>query len=185
VTFADVAGVDEAKEELKEIIEFLKNPKEYGKLGARMPKGVLSSGRPAPARPYSRRAVAGEASVPFFSINGSEFVEMFVGVVRRACVTCSSRHAAMPRQSSLSTSSTRWAERAALIRSAVRTKRSRRFTSCFPRWMASIRAKARTARRNQPPGDSRSRAAARRRFDRQVLVDRPDKKGRIDILRCI
>jgi cell division protease FtsH len=80
VTFDDVAGVDEAKEELKEIIEFLKNPQAYGKLGARMPKGVLLVGPPGTGKTLLARAVAGEASVPFFSISGAEFVEMFVGV---------------------------------------------------------------------------------------------------------
>lgn len=80
VTFEDVAGVDEAKEELKEIIEFLKNPQAYSKLGARMPKGVLLVGPPGTGKTLLARAVAGEASVPFFSISGSEFVEMFLGV---------------------------------------------------------------------------------------------------------
>ncbi|WP_176463840.1 ATP-dependent zinc metalloprotease FtsH [Bordetella genomosp. 11] len=80
VTFDDVAGVDEAKEELKEIIDFLRNPKEYGRLGGRMPKGVLLVGPPGTGKTLLARAVAGEAKVPFFSISGSEFVEMFVGV---------------------------------------------------------------------------------------------------------
>ncbi|BDG03377.1 ATP-dependent zinc metalloprotease FtsH [Anaeromyxobacter oryzae] len=80
VTFADVAGVDEAKEELKEIVSFLKDPKGYGRLGARMPKGVLLVGPPGTGKTLLAKAVAGEASVPFFSISGSEFVEMFVGV---------------------------------------------------------------------------------------------------------
>jgi cell division protease FtsH len=80
VTFADVAGVDEAKEELKEIVDFLKNPREYGRLGARIPKGVLLVGPPGTGKTLLARALAGEAGVPFFSINGSEFVEMFVGV---------------------------------------------------------------------------------------------------------
>ncbi len=80
VTFADVAGVDEAKEELKEVVNFLKDPKVYGRLGARMPKGVLLVGPPGTGKTLLARAVAGEASVPFFSISGSEFVEMFVGV---------------------------------------------------------------------------------------------------------
>ncbi len=79
-TFADVAGVDEAKEELQEIIEFLKDPKQYGRLGARIPKGVLLVGPPGTGKTLLARAVAGEAGVPFFSISGSEFVEMFVGV---------------------------------------------------------------------------------------------------------
>ena len=80
VTFSDVAGVDEAKAELQEVVEFLKDPKKYGRLGARVPKGVLLVGPPGTGKTLLARAVAGEAGVPFFSISGSEFVEMFVGV---------------------------------------------------------------------------------------------------------
>src|SRR5687768_18314042 len=80
VTFNDVAGVDEAKAELQEVVEFLKDPKRYGRLGARVPKGVLLVGPPGTGKTMLARAVAGEAGVPFFSISGSEFVEMFVGV---------------------------------------------------------------------------------------------------------
>jgi cell division protease FtsH len=80
VTFEDVAGVDEAKEELEEIVEFLKDRDRYGRLGARAPKGILLVGPPGTGKTLLARAVAGEAGVPFFSINGSEFVEMFVGV---------------------------------------------------------------------------------------------------------
>ncbi len=80
VTFADVAGVDEAKAELKEVVDFLKDPKAYGRLGARVPKGVLLVGPPGTGKTLLARAVAGEAGVKFFSISGSEFVEMFVGV---------------------------------------------------------------------------------------------------------
>jgi cell division protease FtsH len=80
VTFADVAGVDEAKAELQEVVEFLKDPKKYGRLGARVPKGVLLVGPPGTGKTLLARAVAGEAGVAFFSISGSEFVEMFVGV---------------------------------------------------------------------------------------------------------
>ncbi len=79
-TFADVAGADEEKEELREIVEFLKNPKKYNDLGARIPKGVLLVGPPGTGKTLLARAVAGEAGVPFFSISGSDFVEMFVGV---------------------------------------------------------------------------------------------------------
>ena len=79
-TFKDVAGVDEAKHELEEVVSFLKDPKRYGRLGARMPKGVLLIGPPGTGKTLLARAVAGEANVPFFSISGSEFVEMFVGV---------------------------------------------------------------------------------------------------------
>ena len=80
VTFADVAGVDEAKEELEEIIEFLKDPQKFQKLGGRIPKGVLLMGPPGTGKTLLARAIAGEANVPFFSISGSDFVEMFVGV---------------------------------------------------------------------------------------------------------
>ena len=80
MTFKDVAGVDEAKEELQEIIEFLKEPQKYQKLGGRIPKGVLLVGAPGTGKTLLARAVAGEASVPFFTISGSDFVEMFVGV---------------------------------------------------------------------------------------------------------
>jgi cell division protease FtsH len=80
VTFKDVAGVDEAKEELQEIIEFLKEPQKFQKLGGRIPKGVLMMGAPGTGKTLLARAVAGEANVPFFSISGSDFVEMFVGV---------------------------------------------------------------------------------------------------------
>ena len=80
VTFADVAGVDEAKEELQEIIEFLKNPKKFTKLGGRLAKGVLLMGPPGTGKTLLARAIAGEAGAPFFSISGSDFVEMFVGV---------------------------------------------------------------------------------------------------------
>ncbi len=80
VTFADVAGAEEEKEELKEIVDFLKNPKHYVDLGARIPKGVLLMGPPGTGKTLLAKAVAGEANVPFFSISGSDFVEMFVGV---------------------------------------------------------------------------------------------------------
>jgi len=80
VRFADVAGVDEAREELKEIVEFLKHPKKYTNLGGKIPKGVLLVGPPGTGKTLLARAVAGEAHVPFFSLSGSEFVEMFVGV---------------------------------------------------------------------------------------------------------
>ncbi len=80
VTFKDVAGVEEAKEELQEIIEFLKEPQKFQKLGGRIPKGVLLVGPPGTGKTLLARAIAGEANVPFFSISGSDFVEMFVGV---------------------------------------------------------------------------------------------------------
>ena len=80
VTFADVAGVDEAKTELQEVVEFLKYPEKFNSLGARIPRGVLLVGPPGTGKTLLARAVAGEAGVPFFSISGSEFIQMFVGV---------------------------------------------------------------------------------------------------------
>jgi len=80
VTFKDVAGIDEAKEELSEIIDFLKDPKKFTRLGGRIPKGVLLAGQPGTGKTLLAKAIAGEADVPFFSISGSDFVEMFVGV---------------------------------------------------------------------------------------------------------
>ncbi|MBI4521659.1 MAG: ATP-dependent metallopeptidase FtsH/Yme1/Tma family protein, partial [Gemmatimonadetes bacterium] len=80
ITFADVAGCDEAKDELQEIIEFLKDPQKFGRLGGRLPKGVLLVGPPGTGKTLLARAVAGEAARPFFSMSGSDFVEMFVGV---------------------------------------------------------------------------------------------------------
>ena len=80
VRFSDVAGVDEAKEELREVIDFLKTPTRFGRLGAKLPKGVLLIGPPGTGKTLLARAIAGEAGVPFFSISGSDFVEMFVGV---------------------------------------------------------------------------------------------------------
>ena len=92
MSFADVAGVDEAKAELQEIVTFLKSPEQYGRLGARLPKGILLVGPPGTGKTLLARAVAGEAGVPFFSISGAEFVEMFVGVGAARAVR--SRHIA-------------------------------------------------------------------------------------------
>ena len=80
VTFADVAGLDEAKEEVMEVVDFLQKPKKYTSLGGKIPKGVLLVGPPGTGKTLLAKAVAGEAGVPFFSISGSDFVEMFVGV---------------------------------------------------------------------------------------------------------
>ena len=92
VSFSDVAGVEEAKEELQEVVEFLKYPERFLALGAKIPKGVLLVGPPGTGKTLMARAVAGEAGVPFFNISGSEFVEMFVGVgASRVRETCSTR----------------------------------------------------------------------------------------------
>ena len=105
--------MDEAKAELEEIVEFLKDPKGYGQLGARMPKGVLLVGPPGTGKTLLARAVAGEAGVPFFSISGSEFVEMFVGVGAARVRDLFEQARQGRRRSSSSTSSTRSAARAA------------------------------------------------------------------------
>jgi cell division protease FtsH len=89
VTFADVEGIDEAKEELIEVVEFLKSPEKYQRLGGHIPKGVLLLGPPGTGKTLLARAVAGEAGVPFFSISGSDFVEMFVGVGAPGWIFCS------------------------------------------------------------------------------------------------
>ena len=91
VTFKDVAGQDEAKESLQEIIDFLHNPQKYAAIGAKLPKGALLVGSPGTGKTLLAKAVAGEADVPFFSISGSDFVEMFVGVGASRVRTCSIR----------------------------------------------------------------------------------------------
>ena len=184
VTFDDVAGVDEAKEELKEIIAFLKDPKSYGRLGARIPKGVLLVGPPGTGKTLLARAVAGEAGVPFFSISGSEFVEMFVGVG------------------------------AARVRDLFEQARSKapaiifideldalgRARGAFPFGGHDEKEQTLNQLLSELDGFDTSAglvllAATNRpeildpallragRFDRQVLVDRPDKVGRVQILK--
>ena len=127
ITFKDVAGVDEAKEELKEIIEFLREAQKFQRLGGRIPKGVLMVGPPGTGKTLLARAVAGEANVPFFSISGSDFVEMFVGVgASRVFAICSSRVRRMRLASSSSTKSTLWDVTAALVSAADTMSASRR-----------------------------------------------------------
>jgi cell division protease FtsH len=184
VTFKDVAGVDEAKAELEEIVNFLKAPKTYGRLGGRMPKGVLLVGPPGTGKTLLARAVAGEASVPFFSISGSEFVEMFVGV-------------GAARVRDLFEQARKRAPAIVFIDELDALGRAR---GAFP-YAGGHDEKEQTL--NQllseldgfdPSGGLVLLAATNRpeildpallragRFDRQVLVDRPDKRGRVDIL---
>ena len=182
VSFADVAGIDEVEDELKEIVDFLKNPDRYRKLGAAIPKGVLLSGPPGTGKTLLARAVAGEADVPFFSLSASEFVEMVVGVgaVARARPLRAGQEGGA-RRSSSSTSSTRSAARAAAAAaaSAATTSASRRSTRSSPRWTASPARRAsscsprRTARRSSTPALLRPG-----RFDRRLTVNPPDKDGR-------
>ncbi|MFQ1747439.1 ATP-dependent metallopeptidase FtsH/Yme1/Tma family protein [Aeromonas veronii] len=154
VTFADVAGVDEAKAELVEIVDFLKNPQEYGRLGARIPKGVLLVGPPGTGKTLLAKAVAGEAAVPFFSISGSEFVEMFVGVG------------------------------AARVRDLFEQAREQTLNQLLTEMdgFDSSVGLIILAATNRPEILDQALLRAGR-FDRQVLVDRPDKKGRLDILK--
>src|SRR6266478_540924 len=125
VTFADVAGVDEAKDELVEIVNFLKDPKTYGRLGGRAPKGVLLVGPPGTGKTLLARAVAGEAGVPFFSISGAEFVEMFVGVGAARVRDLFEQARNTRRQLSSSTSWMRSAAPAGLTPEAGKTRRTR------------------------------------------------------------
>ncbi len=183
VTFADVAGVDEAKEELIEIVNFLKDPEGYGRLGGRAPKGILLVGPPGTGKTLLARAVAGEAGVPFFSISGSEFVEMFVGV-------------GAARVRDLFEQARKLAPAIVFIDELDSLGRARGAYS-----LGGHDEKEQTL--NQllaeldgfdPKGGVVLLAATNRpeildpallragRFDRQVLVDRPDKKGRKDIL---
>ena len=142
VTFEDVAGVDEAKQDLQEIVEFLRDPGKFQRLGGRIPRGVLLVGPPGTGKTLIARAVAGEANVPFFTISGSDFVEMFVGVGAAASATCSSRPRRTRPASSSSTKSMRSAVIAAPVWAAAMTSASRRSTSCWSRWTASRPMKA-------------------------------------------
>ena len=183
VSFADVAGVDEAEQELKEIVEFLKTPKKYTTLGGRIPKGVLLVGPPGTGKTLLARAVAGEAKVPFFSLSGSEFVEMFVGVgAARVRDLFSQAEAKAPCIIFID-------ELDALGRARVQSpmgsheEREQTLNQLLAEMdgFDSRKAIIIMAATNRPevldpallrPG----------RFDRQVLVDKPDVKGREEVL---
>jgi cell division protease FtsH len=184
VRFSDVAGVDEAEEELKEIVEFLKTPKKYTNLGGRIPKGVLLVGPPGTGKTLLARAVAGEAHVPFFSLSGSEFVEMFVGVgaarirdlfqqaeAKAPCIVFIDELDALGKVRSQSPFGSH-EEREQTLNQLLAEMDG----------FDSRKGVIIMAATNRPevldpallrPG----------RFDRQVLVDKPDVKGREDILR--
>ena len=139
VKFSDVAGVDEAVEEMQEIKDFLANPAKYQSMGAKIPRGCLLVGPPGTGKTLLAKAVAGEAGVPFFSISGSDFVEMFVGVgaSRVRDLFQQAKEASPP--SSSSTRSTRWVASAARAWAAATTSARKRSTSCSWRWTASRR----------------------------------------------
>ncbi|WP_019015552.1 ATP-dependent zinc metalloprotease FtsH [Elioraea tepidiphila] len=183
-TFADVAGADEAKAELEEIVAFLKDPETYGRLGARSPKGVLLVGPPGTGKTLLARAVAGEAGVPFFSISGSEFVEMFVGVgaarvrdlfeqARKAapCIIFIDELDALGRARTAGPTTGGYDEKEQTLNQLLVELDG--FDAS-----AGIVLLAAT---NRPEilDPALTRAG---RFDRQVALDRPDRKGRRDIL---
>ena len=126
VTFEDVAGVDEAKEDLQEIVDFLRAPAKFHRLGGRIPRGVLLVGPPGTGKTLLARAIAGEANVPFFTISGADFVEVFVGVGRAGCATCSPRPRSTRPASSSSTRSMPSAAGAAPASARATTNASRR-----------------------------------------------------------
>jgi cell division protease FtsH len=185
VTFDDVAGVDEAKEELQEVVQFLTNADSYGRLGARIPKGVLLVGPPGTGKTLLARAVAGQAKVPFFSINGSEFVEMFVGVgaarvrdlfeqARKTapCIVFIDELDALGRARGLSPMSGGGSDEKEQTLNQLLSEMDGFDPSEGVVLLAAT---------NRPEilDPALLRAG---RFDRQVLVDRPDKKGREAIL---
>jgi cell division protease FtsH len=185
VTFADVAGVDEAKSELKEIVDFLKNPQDYGRLGARIPKGVLLVGPPGTGKTLLARAVAGEAGVPFFSISGSEFVEMFVGVgaarVRDLFEQARTRAPAIIFIDELDALGRARGIGGPLGGHDEREQTLNQLLTEMDGFDPSAGLVILAATNRPEILDPALLRAGR--FDRQVLVDRPDRKGRLDILR--
>lgn len=185
VTFADVAGVDEAKAELQEVIDFLKNPKEYGSLGARMPKGILLVGPPGTGKTLLARAVAGEAGVPFYSISGSEFVEMFVGVgaARVRDLFEQARQAAPAIIFIDELDALGRARGAGTIQGGndEREQTLNQLLSELDGFDPTVGVVLLSATNRPEILDPALLRAGR--FDRQVLVDRPDREGRVQILK--
>jgi cell division protease FtsH len=183
VTFADVAGVDEAKAELQEVVEFLKDPKVYGRLGARIPKGILLIGPPGTGKTLLARAVAGEAGVAFFSISGSEFVEMFVGVgaarVRDLFEQARQKAPAIIFIDELDALG-RARGSFGLGGHDEKEQTLAQLLAELDGFDPSIGVVLLAATNRPEILDPALLRAGR--FDRQVLVDRPDKKGRIQIL---
>jgi cell division protease FtsH len=183
VTFADVAGVDEAKEELREVVEFLKTPEKFTRLGGKIPKGILLVGPPGTGKTLLARAVAGEAGVTFFSISGSEFVEMFVGVgaarvrdlfdqakVKAPCIIFVDELDALGKARGMG-------PMAHEEREQTLNQLLVEMDGFDPRIGVILMA---ATNRPEILDPALLRAG---RFDRQVLVDRPDKMGRLAILR--
>jgi cell division protease FtsH len=185
VGFEDVAGVDEAKAELVEIVEFLKNPKEHGKLGARVPKGVLLVGPPGTGKTLLAKAVAGQAGVPFFSISGSEFVEMFVGVgAARVRDLFEQARAKAPAIIFIDELDALGRARGAMPGVGGHDEREQTLNQLLAELdgFDPSTGLVLLAATNRPEVLDPALLRAGR-FDRQVLVDRPDKVGRVQILR--
>ncbi|MDB5559848.1 MAG: ftsH [Enterovirga sp.] len=184
VTFADVAGVDEAKDELREVVDFLKDPERYGRLGGRMPKGVLLVGPPGTGKTLLAKAVAGEAKVSFFSISGSEFVEMFVGVgAARVRDLFEQARQKAPAIIFIDELDALGRARGAGPYAGGSSESEQTLNQLLVELdgFDSRTGLVLLGATNRPEilDPALLRAG---RFDRQVLVDRPDKKGRIDIL---
>jgi cell division protease FtsH len=185
ITFADVAGVDEAKAELAEVVAFLKDPAGHGRLGARIPKGVLLVGPPGTGKTLLARAVAGEANVAFFSISGSEFVEMFVGVGAarvRDLFDQARQHA--PAIVFIDELDALGRARGSFVMGGGHDEKEQTLNQLLSELdgFDPSQGVVLLAATNRPEilDPALLRAG---RFDRQILVDRPDRKGRCDILR--
>jgi len=185
VTFADVAGVDEAKAELVEVVDFLKHPKDYTRLGAHIPKGVLLVGPPGTGKTLLAKAVAGEAGVAFFSISGSEFVEMFVGVgaarVRDLFVQARAKAPAIIFIDELDALGRARGAFPGIGGHDEKEQTLNQLLSEMDGFDTSVGIIILAATNRPEILDPALLRAGR--FDRQVLVDRPDKKGRLDILK--
>jgi cell division protease FtsH len=185
VTFADVAGVDEAKHELEEVVDFLKHPQEYGRLGAHIPKGVLLVGPPGTGKTLLAKAVAGEAGVPFFSISGSEFVEMFVGVgAARVRDLFEQARLQAPAIIFIDELDALGRARGAFPGIGGHDEKEQTLNQLLSEmdgFDSSVGLIILSATNRPEILDPALLRAGR--FDRQVLVDRPDRKGRTDILK--
>jgi cell division protease FtsH len=186
VTFADVAGIDEAKVELQEIIEFLRNPQKYTRLGAKIPKGVLLFGAPGTGKTLLAKAVAGEASVPFFSISGSEFIELFVGVgaarVRDLFEQAKQQAPCIVFIDELDALGKSRAGAGPLVGSNdEREQTLNQLLSEMDGFEANTGVIILAATNRPEVLDPALRRPGR--FDRQIVIDRPDKQGREAILR--
>lgn len=184
VNFTDVAGVDEAKQELMEVVDFLKHPEDYGRLGAHIPKGVLLVGPPGTGKTLLAKAVAGEAAVPFFSMSGSEFVELFVGVgAARVRDLFEQARQTAPAIIFIDELDALGRARGAFTGIGGHDEKEQTLNQLLAEMDGFDTASGVIilAATNRPEVLDPALLRAGR-FDRQVLVDKPDKKGRLDIL---